>query len=510
MKRFSVINGNAVCAKLIGVLLLGSTLPAPAYAQNVTADAMFELHPHCIQREGEDDDWAFGPIPSPGMVVETREPSTRCTTFEVEDPQTLRTPALRKGDILDIDIVIDNPSEQDIGRARAWLSYDPNMLEGFSVEIHESFPVVTPDEESFSEDEGYVKMEATAENNVPNAEKILFARVQLRVKETNNIGTPITFYDPQPSGHSVIMAKEGEEEVYIQKEEPGTLLVTFVQDGTPPPTENTPGPENDDSDNIFDNTPTEPEPTPEPDPQPAEEPPIDENACIRDSDCGDGICVAGQCQEMAEKKDNGEACSFDSECQSGICGSGTCVPALSDNTEDNDSQSRTAFSLLQIRNVRVTTDGSSVFLAWDHLQSSQLKAYNVYYGTTTGRYIQRRTIDKSENSITLRSLSIGEEYFLAVRGLSVQDEESAFSREVSIVVGDPDSSTAPLVQGSITRGPTQNPVGDLTNQGDNTPVPGETGASSVALLFLLGSAIIGTTFASRRQLVVSATKPDHA
>lgn len=499
MKRFFISKGKTVCAKLVGcMLLLSSTLPTTAHAQSATADAMFELHPHCIQRDGEDDDWIFGPIPSPGMVVETREPSTRCTTFEVEDPQTLRTPALRKGDILDIDVLIDNPSKHDIARARAWLSYDPNMLEGFSVEIDENFPVVTPDEEGFSEDEGYVKMEATAENDLPNTDKILFARVQLRVKETNAIGTPITFYDPQPSGHTVIMASEADEEVYVQKEEPGTLLVTFVQDGTPPPTENTPGPDDnaDDSDeSIFDNAPAEPD--------------TDDAACLRDSDCENGACVAGQCRELSSKKANGEACSFDSECESGICGSGTCVPALGDSANDNDSQSRTAFSLLQIRNVRVTTDGTAVFLAWDHLQSSQLKAYNVYYGTTTGRYIQRRTIDKSENSITLRSLSLGEEYFLAVRGLSVQDEESAFSREVSIIVGDPDSSTAPLVAGSISRGPTQNPVGDLTNQGEGLPVPGETGASSVALLFLLGSAIIGTTFASRRQLVVSATKPDN-
>ena len=503
MKKNLFIKGVIVRVKAVAIfsaLVLGIT---PQTTLAATPDAMFELHPHCIQREGETDDWVFGPIPSPGIVVETREASTRCTTFEIRDPQTLQTPALRKGDILDIDVLIDNPSGQNIRRARAWLSYDPNMLEGISVEIEEKFPIVTPDEQGFSESEGYVKMEASTAESGPNDKQLLFARIQMRVKKTNSIGTPITFHDAQPAGHSVIMAAEAEDEVYIQKEEPGVLLVTFVQDANSPPTEAAPAPGNDNEDNIFDNAPS----TLTPEPVPA-----DDNSCLRDEDCDNQVCVAGQCQKRPTKKINGDSCTFDSECQSGICSSGTCVPELENTTSTTEQDNnRTAFSLLQIRNVRATTDGSSIFLAWDHLQSSQLKAYNVYYGTTSGRYIQRRTIDKSENSITLRSLTLGQQYFLAVRGLSTQDEESAFSQEVSIVVGDPSSSTAPLVQNSVTRGPETNPVGNLTGNGnDDAYVPGETGASSIALLFLLASAVIGTTFASRRQIVVSNKHPNNA
>ena len=36
-----------------------------------------------------------------------------------------------------------------------------------------------------------------------------------------------------------------------------------------------------------------------------------------------------------------------------------------------------------------------MYLGWEGLNSSQLKAYNVYYGTTSGKYIQRRSIDNS-------------------------------------------------------------------------------------------------------------------
>mgnify|MGYP003975757257 FL=1 len=484
----------------------------PTNALAATPDATFELHPHCIEREGKDGEWLFGPIPSPGIVVETRDiEGVACTTFEIEDPQTLRTRNLKKGDILDIDVVIDNPSKQSIDRVRAWLSYDPNMLEGESIEINSKFGLVTPDEKDFSPGEGYAKMEASTDGETLDGEKVLFARIQFRVKETNSIGTPITFHDVQPSGHSTIITTNDGEETYIVKEEPGELLVKFALDADAGPTEDVdPVPTDDDIGNIFDTVP-EPEEEPEPEPEPIA-PPVDPNACLRDEDCANGTCEAGQCKESTSLLPNGANCDTDNQCESSLCGSGICVPNLGNSSDDNananqGSDQRTAFALLQIRNLRVTTDGSSAFLAWDPLRSSQLKANTVYYGKTSGRYMQRRTIDKSENSLTFRSLEVGKRYYFAVRGLSKQDEESAFSREVSIVIGDPDSSSAPLVPGSISDGPGKNPVASLINENPSTAVPGETGLPSAVVLFLIGSAIIGTTFASRRQFVVSDKNP---
>src|SRR3989344_3731523 len=174
-----------VTAALGSLATLVVGLLAPFTVIAATQDATFELHPHCIENEAGDDKWIFGPIPSPGMVVETREGGVRCTAFEVQDPQTLRTPALRKGDILDIDLVVDNPGKQDILRVRSWLSYDPNMLEGTLLEINDAFTLVTPDEKDFSESEGYAKMEASTEGNGVDDEKIVFARLQFTVKETN-------------------------------------------------------------------------------------------------------------------------------------------------------------------------------------------------------------------------------------------------------------------------------------------------------------------------------------
>ncbi len=490
--------------------ILAASFPQTAIA--ATMDANFELYPHCDKRTSDEDDdvWMLGPIPSPGIVVETGggRGGITCTEFEVHDPQTLKTRPLREGDILDIDIVIDNPTEQDISRARAWLSYDPDVLRGDSVEIHSDFPVVTPGENTFSADEGYVKIGASTDGSEPDQKKVMFARIQFTVLDDSVGRTPITFHDPQLDGHTVIMAQDGSEEAYVLEDDPGVLLVVFGE-GDEPMDEQEENIEEDMDDEEVDTD----------DLSPFENLPVPDNSCVSNNECSSGICIDGFCAEEGTKVPNGGSCITDNQCESGLCGSGICIPSLSDEEsdepieeisepsteDDNPPSSRTAFSLLQIQNVRVTTDGSAAFLSWNPLNSTQLKAYNVYYGTTSGRYIQRKTIDKSENTITIRSLSVGTTYYFAVRALSTGNEESAFSKEVSITIGNPNSSTAPLLLGSVVNDDISpvNPIGD----GATTTVPGETGIPTLILLGALGAAIVGTGFASRRQLAVSTFNP---
>ncbi len=491
--------------------MLAVIMPQPVIAAD--QDAMFEFHPHCIHRNEVDKDWMLGPIPSPGIVVETRkDEGVTCSRFAVHDPQTLKTSILSVGDILDIDVVIHNPSKQDIKRAKAWLSYDPEILEGEIIELNETFNQVTPGESDFSPSDGYIKLEASAESP-PDDRNILFARIQFTVKQSTEYGSPISFYDPQPDGHSEILAADGSDEAYILEDDPGVLLVVFGEREDEEQDE-----EVDEVDEPFDDG---------SDINPFDSFPESDNSCIRDEDCNEGFCVAGQCTE-AGTVPNGDSCSSDALCESGLCGSGVCIPSLTDTQQENEDAfndqgndnpnpfdtapeaSRTAFALLQIRNLRVTTDGSSAFLAWDRLRSSQLRAYNIYYGTTSGRYIQRKTIDKTENSVTIRSLSIGQTYYFAVRALSKDTHDSAFTREVSVTIGDPDSSTALLTPGSINDGLGKNPLLAQIGDGDkqtNTIVPGETGIPSILALFAVICAVIGTGFASRRQLAVSPENP---
>lgn len=470
---------------MLVILMLTLQLhPIHVQAQSAesSGDAWFEFRPHCSRADGDGNaDWLFGPIPAPGIVVETGPGNVRCSRFEIHDPQTLKTERLRKGDILDVDILVENPSEQNLHRVRAWLSYDPNVLEGISVDITEDLPLVTPDENDFFPEEGYIKLDASAEEPGPDDERLVFARLQFRVKKGVEGGSPISFYDAQNGGKSAVYAQKEAEKQYILKKEPGVLLVLFDKEDAM----NTRSDQHEETDVLSDQ----------------EE--IDPNACTRNDDCPSGLCIAGQCQEAQQAMPNGSSCTFDQQCQSGLCTSGICIPKLAEQNEKDDlplEPTKTAFGLLQVRNVRVTTDGTSAFLAWDHLRSSALKAYNVYYGTTSGRYIQRKTVDRSQNSITIRSLPIGTTYYFAVRAVSAQDEESAFSREVAATIGDPDSSTAPLVQGIFTDAEGRNP---LEARVDTAPaVPGETGVPTLLMLILISSAVIGTVLASRRQCIV--------
>ncbi len=148
------------------------------------------------------------------------------------------------------------------------------------------------------------------------------------------------------------------------------------------------------------------------------------------------------------------------------------------------------FTMLQVQGVRVTTEGSSAFLAWDALPSNEIVGYNIYYGTMMGSYIQRRGVEKSATSITIRALPTGTTYYFAVRGVNGGGQETDFSQEVAVSIGNPGTSTSPLNANSI---PTPTP-------GTGGDIAGDTGVSSVLLLLLLISAVTGTGLAFRRQL----------
>jgi hypothetical protein len=154
--------------------------------------------------------------------------------------------------------------------------------------------------------------------------------------------------------------------------------------------------------------------------------------------------------------------------------------------------------LLQIQNLRATTEGGAIYLAWDKLPSSDLAGYNVYYGTEKGRYIQRKSVTTDKSSDIIRGLPENTVYYIAVRGYNVANEETAFSKEVMIKTGDPRSSTAPLSLDPNDQPPPRNPLtGDLTN-----PSVTASGAPSFLALMIAVCAITGTLVAFRRQLRV--------
>jgi len=217
-------------------------------------------------------------------------------------------------------------------------------------------------------------------------------------------------------------------------------------------------------------------------------------SCFEDTDCPENnVCSDGICSPKQSQIPVGGTCVLSTQCLSSLCVEGVCQDQL---TYQND---KTAFSLLQVQNLRVTSENTTAFLKWDPLRSSTLKAYNVYYSATSGQYIQRKTVPPLTPSITIRNLPEKQTYYFAVRAVNMEDEESAFSQEVAVEIGNPSTSTAPLIASISTDAPGENPV--VT--GDAGTLPGETGMGTIAAILLLISAAVGTVLAARRQLRTS-------
>ncbi|MCK5018441.1 MAG: hypothetical protein KAS32_15385 [Candidatus Peribacteraceae bacterium] len=398
-----------------------------------------------------------------------------CVDFFVEDPQTLKTAELKIGDEIDMDIVIRNPSKQPLSHGRTWLSYDPTVLEGISMDISREYENVTPGESDFDTRNGYVMIEASTETPISD-ENIVFARIKFKVNSIPPTGTPISFYDPQNGGHTAVSTLEETEYIYVLSEPPGSLHVTF-------------------SSEVENNSSEENESSSEDSNVESSENSSDENFdSLFDSSSED----SGGTSSANTLEENQESSSYSSS---------------EDNTASDIEEeirppnlNKTAFSLIQIRNVRATTEGSSLYIGWDSLKHSSLKAYNIYYGTTSGRYIQRKTISEKMDSLILRSLPIGTAYFVAIRAVADNDEESAFSQEVSVKIGDPSTATSPLIPGSTDIGPEG--VNPLEGSVIYSEVPGETGIPSILSFTLIIAAIAGTLIAVRRQSSLYISQPN--
>lgn len=397
-------------------LVAVSALPLKAEA---AGNARYELRPHCTLGNEEENGFG-GPMPDNELLIALTD--GRCPGFEVRDPENLQTPVLNPGDELDMDLVIHNPDRKPVSRFRAWIAYDASALDGVDVQISPKFPVPTPGENAFAAQEGFLKLSGTAEQPVTD-EKIIVARVRIRVAQPRFEGTPLTYFDLSDNAESRtgVFTQDGTTESNVLVANPGYLFVRF----------------------------------------------------------------AGQSGQTSSG--NGAASSASS------AAAGQTESTASSSSAAAPVSPSTVFTMLQVQGLRVTTEGSSVFLAWDALPSTELVGYNVYYGTTMGSYIQRRGVEKAATSLTIRALPVGSTYYFAVRGVNGRGQETEFSQEVGVSVGNPRTSTSPLSANSL---PTGTPD-------TNGTVAGETGVSSILLAFLTFSAVIGTVLAFRRQWAVS-------
>lgn len=426
--RLTTLKNRLYASCVAASIVATAAMPFTAYA---FGNATFELRPHC---EGDDElENVFGG-PSPDVKGMTKLTEGTCRTFEVRDPSSLQTGILRVGDILDIDIVVNNPSQNRIMRFRSWIAYDPTILEGIDSSISPSFPLPTPGETGFVPEEGTLKMSGTATSAITKT-RFAVAHIRFRVLKDSVDGTPLIFTEATGD----IDAKSGVFEGEIPNEQ-----------------------------NILSAT----------------------NGSLYVRLAGTSSASAGSISSTSMTSADTSSTGAHEAPTSVAMSSMVSVMSTSSITSQAATITQKAFSLLQVLGLRVTTDGSSVFLAWDALPSSELAGYNVYYGTVSGQYIQRRTVDKAANSLTIRALPIGTTYYFAVRAYNAAGEETVFSQEVGISVGNPRTSTAPLNANSL---PTKTPS-------TGGQVAGETGTSSTLLVVAFACAIVGTMVAARRQI----------
>lgn len=389
----------------------------------------------------------------------TEEDQTKCAAYAVLDPVTLRTPDLAVGSLLDMDLVLENPGRKPVSRVRGWMSYDPAILEGTKVEAGKAFPVIAPGEADFAALQGFIQIGLSTVNNASVSDAVIpVARIQMNVKKSPAGGkTVLAFYDAKKAadGHTAAVSKEDGVETNILSDTLGSLLVQV---------------------------------------KPSSESPSSASSVSSALSSAEGSASVSSVSPALSSVEGSE--SSDSSVSSSV----TPTASTASNAISS-SPARTSFVLLQVQNLRVTTEGSTVYLAWDPLASGELQGYNLYYGAQTGRYIQRRSLPATTSTLTIRALPLGTTYYFAVRGVNKANEESAFSKEVAVKVGDPKSSTNPLVGGAKNTGPQgKNPI-----KGKPTKtVPGKTGTSSSIALLLVVSAIIGTLFAFRRQMTATS------
>ncbi len=369
-----------------------------------------------------------------------------CKTFATRDAQSFQTDTLKIGDTLDMDLLIKNPGNASIVRFRAWMGYDPTVFSGSLVQIDKNFATPDPKETTFSASDGYIKAAASAPSGAKGAD-IVAARITLKILKAPVANTVISFYDATKKldSHTAIIVKASDKEQNIATGAQSYLFVR-LQAGT-----------------------------------------TTSSAAVSSIATSSAQAVSSV-SSAAQATSGASATSLSSSVSSASVSSGSGAA-----TSSLTSVPNVAFALLQVQGVRVTTEGSSAFLAWNQLNAGNLLGYNVYYGTVSGKYIQRRSVDKANTTLTIRSLPAGTQYYFAVRGVDANNKESDFSQEVAVVIGNPSTSTSPLTGSVSDLGP------NGKTPGTGGKVAGDTGPASTALLFIAVSSIAGLALAFRRQ-----------
>jgi len=457
------------------------------------------------------------PAPPPARLsyrpLCTEKDVTKCAAYVTSTPTTLHTQPLKVNDIFVVEVIVQRTgTSSTVSKVRSWLTFDPVILEAISAEPSSFFDASTPGEMDVDPITGYVKIQATAKAGADLSPTTLpVAQVKLKVKSGAPAGkTPIAFYDLTGTEPHTAVYLSSDPSKNVVSGTLGTLFATVpsIPVSSVASVAQSSAPEGGTTSSAPASTSSSTQGTQQSSGN------VTQTSSQPSANASSGNLDGTSSARAASSTPSATTSSTANASTPGTTGgtAASSLHAVATGTGGNVAPLKTSFVLLQPQNVRVTTEGTSIYLAWDALLSSEIVGYNVYYGTQPGRYIQRKSLDKDTLSLALRSLPPGVTYYLALRGVSITNEESAFSQEVAVTVSRPETSTAPLTQlppefVTPDDGPQgQNPLESAPTD-TATTVPGESGFSSTMALMLLISAVIGTMFAFRRQFVAVSRHP---
>ncbi len=147
-----------------------------------------------------------------------------------------------------------------------------------------------------------------------------------------------------------------------------------------------------------------------------------------------------------------------------------------------------------------TDDVGNVRLVWPIAADPPVKGYYLYYGQKSGFYLRRRDVGRT-NFAVFPDLPVGEKYYFAITAYNDADNETDYSDEVFVTIGQP---------GSESHGFIGDPRDPEQDGGDTTPAPGQgtnldgvdqnagTGPEHLLFFFLISMGAASLWYAFRR------------
>ena len=123
------------------------------------------------------------------------------------------------------------------------------------------------------------------------------------------------------------------------------------------------------------------------------------------------------------------------------------------------------FIVILITSVTTFAASGSISLAWDRSTETDVVGYKVYWGTSSGVYTAQQD-NLNEITATISNLEVGSRYYFAVTAYNQSGLESAYSQEVSGIVGSP-----PIPTPSPTATPPPEGTPSPTPSGTPSPAP---------------------------------------